>query len=266
MFHTTSFPGSFHPREMEPGVLVVEDRIAADGARRRSRRRGHEVVPQGPWSLGRMCAVSRDPPTGVLARRARTPAACRGTPSAASWLRQALSSGLGRHHHRVERERLGPVALHLQRAGEHAAHGVQLTGRQPQEVGALDGDGRVAPLALGRAGLDRADAVRDVHDVAVDLPVLATRRSGSRRESFRSPALPASMKSGNRRNTSSSTIGRKPPSITERMCLRRRRRHRSRHVDRVERASGRPRRGRCPGTVKTLPTASASISSPSMPS
>ena len=30
------------------------------------RRRGHEVVPQGPWSLGRMCAVSRDPATGLL--------------------------------------------------------------------------------------------------------------------------------------------------------------------------------------------------------
>ena len=30
MFHTTSFPGSFHPREMEPGVLVVEDRIPTD--------------------------------------------------------------------------------------------------------------------------------------------------------------------------------------------------------------------------------------------
>ena len=30
------------------------------------RRRGHHVVPQAPWSLGRMCAVSRDPATGVL--------------------------------------------------------------------------------------------------------------------------------------------------------------------------------------------------------
>ncbi len=66
MFHTTSFPGSFHPRGMEPGVLVVEDRIDAsvlDGLR----RRGHAVVTQGPWSLGRMCAVSRDPGSGLLA-------------------------------------------------------------------------------------------------------------------------------------------------------------------------------------------------------
>ena len=64
-FHTTSFPGSFHPREMEPGVLVAEDRIAAD-VLEGLRRRGHEVVRSGPWSLGRMCAVSRDPATGQL--------------------------------------------------------------------------------------------------------------------------------------------------------------------------------------------------------
>lgn len=65
MFHTTSFPGSFHPREMEPGVLVVEDRIEAD-VLDALRARGHRVVLQGPWSLGRMCAVARDPRTGVV--------------------------------------------------------------------------------------------------------------------------------------------------------------------------------------------------------
>ncbi len=66
MFHTTSFPGSFHPREMERGVLVVEDRIdprVLDALR----ARGHLVELSGPWSLGRMCAVTRDPRTGVLA-------------------------------------------------------------------------------------------------------------------------------------------------------------------------------------------------------
>jgi gamma-glutamyltranspeptidase/glutathione hydrolase len=66
MFHTTSFPGSFHPREMEPGVVVAESRIDP-GVLAALARRGHEIVPQGPWSLGRMCAVSRDPRTGVLA-------------------------------------------------------------------------------------------------------------------------------------------------------------------------------------------------------
>ncbi len=65
-FHTTSFPGSFHPREMERGVLVVEDRIdpVVLGS---LRSRGHVVESEGPWSLGRMCAVTRDPRTGVLA-------------------------------------------------------------------------------------------------------------------------------------------------------------------------------------------------------
>ncbi len=65
MFHTTSFPGSFHPREMEAGVVVVEDRVDPDviGA---LARRGHRVVTQGPWSLGRMCAVGRDPATGLV--------------------------------------------------------------------------------------------------------------------------------------------------------------------------------------------------------
>ncbi len=66
MFHTTSFPGSFDPREMEPGVLVVEDRIPRDVLEGLAAR-GHEVVRQGPWSLGRMCAVSRDPGSGLLA-------------------------------------------------------------------------------------------------------------------------------------------------------------------------------------------------------
>jgi gamma-glutamyltranspeptidase/glutathione hydrolase len=65
MFHSTSFPGSFHPREMEPGVLVAENRIDA-GVLDALGRRGHEVVREDAWSLGRLCAVTRDPATGVL--------------------------------------------------------------------------------------------------------------------------------------------------------------------------------------------------------
>ena len=64
-FHTTSFPGSFDPRITEPGVLVVEDRLP-DAVRADLRSRGHDVLEQGPWSLGRMCAVARDPETGLL--------------------------------------------------------------------------------------------------------------------------------------------------------------------------------------------------------
>ena len=67
MFHTTSFPGSFDPREMEPGVLVVEDRIDAAvlvGAALARPRRGASRAPGR--SAG--CAPStRDPATGVLA-------------------------------------------------------------------------------------------------------------------------------------------------------------------------------------------------------
>ncbi len=66
MFHTTSFPGSFHPREMEPGVLVVEDRVDPAVLADLSGR-GHRIVTQDPWSLGRLCAVTRDPRSGVLA-------------------------------------------------------------------------------------------------------------------------------------------------------------------------------------------------------
>ncbi len=65
MFHTTSFPGSFYPRATEPGVVVVEERVGADVLEDLAAR-GHRVQVQGPWTLGRMCAVTRDPHTGVL--------------------------------------------------------------------------------------------------------------------------------------------------------------------------------------------------------
>jgi len=66
MWHTTSFPASFHPRETEPGVLVVEDRLD-EGLLTELGALGHRIRLSGSWSLGRMCAVSRDPGTGVLA-------------------------------------------------------------------------------------------------------------------------------------------------------------------------------------------------------
>jgi gamma-glutamyltranspeptidase/glutathione hydrolase len=69
MFHTTSFPGSFHPRETEPGVLVAESRVDPDLLAALAAR-GHQVVAEGPWSLGRLCAVGRDPSTGLLSAAA----------------------------------------------------------------------------------------------------------------------------------------------------------------------------------------------------
>ncbi|MCG5463418.1 gamma-glutamyltransferase family protein [Micromonospora sp. MED01] len=65
-WHTVSLPGSFYPRDMEPGVLVVEDRLD-EGVLAALRAYGHEVRVTDGWSLGRLCAVTRDPATGVLA-------------------------------------------------------------------------------------------------------------------------------------------------------------------------------------------------------
>ncbi|MCO1594609.1 gamma-glutamyltransferase family protein [Micromonospora sp. RHAY321] len=65
-WHTVSLPGSFYPRDMEPGVLVVEDRLDEDTLAA-LRAYGHEVRVSDAWSLGRLCAVTRDPGTGVLA-------------------------------------------------------------------------------------------------------------------------------------------------------------------------------------------------------
>lgn len=64
-FHTTSLPSSFYPREMEPGGLVVEDRLGHDVIAELSGR-GHQVTVSDGWSLGRMSAVARDPDTGIL--------------------------------------------------------------------------------------------------------------------------------------------------------------------------------------------------------
>jgi gamma-glutamyltranspeptidase/glutathione hydrolase len=65
MFHTDSFPSSFYPRDMVPGNLVVEDRLGQDILDGLTAR-GHDVTKAGPWTLGRLCAVSRDPETGLL--------------------------------------------------------------------------------------------------------------------------------------------------------------------------------------------------------
>ncbi len=57
LFTSRHFPQSFYPRKAEPKRLLVEERwgdaIAA------LRRRGHDVVVEGPWALGRVCAVGR---------------------------------------------------------------------------------------------------------------------------------------------------------------------------------------------------------------
>ncbi|GAA3851372.1 gamma-glutamyltransferase [Streptomyces coacervatus] len=68
-WHNDGFPGSFYPRGMRPGSVTVESRMDA-GVVEELRRRGHDVTVGGPWSEGRLCAVARDPGTGVLSAAA----------------------------------------------------------------------------------------------------------------------------------------------------------------------------------------------------
>ncbi len=68
-FHTTSIPSSFWPRVVEPAGVVVEERVPPQ-VRADLTARGHDVTVAGPWSLGRLCAVSRDPGTGMLSAAA----------------------------------------------------------------------------------------------------------------------------------------------------------------------------------------------------
>lgn len=68
MWHTTSFPSSFFPRETTPAGLVLESRLEAAAAR--LRERGHDVSLAEPWSLSQLCVVTRDPESGVLSAAA----------------------------------------------------------------------------------------------------------------------------------------------------------------------------------------------------
>ncbi|HET9781524.1 MAG TPA: gamma-glutamyltransferase family protein [Candidatus Dormibacteraeota bacterium] len=64
MFHTSHFPSSFAPHDAHPGRLHSEP--MQPGVLEELRRRGHDVVEADAWTLGRTCAVGRDPDTGVL--------------------------------------------------------------------------------------------------------------------------------------------------------------------------------------------------------
>ncbi|KUN03505.1 gamma-glutamyltransferase [Streptomyces yokosukanensis] len=68
-WHNDSFPSSFHPRARRPGSVTVESRMDADVIEE-LRRRGHDVTVGPAWSEGRLCAVARDPETGVLSAAA----------------------------------------------------------------------------------------------------------------------------------------------------------------------------------------------------
>ncbi|MGW3035267.1 gamma-glutamyltransferase family protein [Streptomyces sp. NPDC001178] len=68
-WHNDGFPGSFYPRGMRPGSVTVESRTDP-GVVEELRRRGHDVTVGDPWSEGRLCAVARDPETGILSAAA----------------------------------------------------------------------------------------------------------------------------------------------------------------------------------------------------
>ncbi|MEU6551924.1 gamma-glutamyltransferase [Streptomyces sp. NPDC046915] len=68
-WHNDSFPSSFYPRGRRPGSVTVESRLAP-GTVEELRRRGHEVTVGPAWSEGRLCAVARDPQSGILSAAA----------------------------------------------------------------------------------------------------------------------------------------------------------------------------------------------------
>jgi gamma-glutamyltranspeptidase/glutathione hydrolase len=68
-WHQDSFPSSFYPRGMVPGGVTVESRFGEEVVAA-LRRRGHEVTVAGAWTEGRLCAVARDPESGVLSAAA----------------------------------------------------------------------------------------------------------------------------------------------------------------------------------------------------
>ncbi|HMK81846.1 MAG TPA: gamma-glutamyltransferase family protein [Xanthobacteraceae bacterium] len=58
MFQSKHMVQSFYPRPYETGRVVIEDRFSPD-ARAELERRGHRLTVEGPWALGRVCAVGR---------------------------------------------------------------------------------------------------------------------------------------------------------------------------------------------------------------
>ena len=64
-WHTTHFPSSFYPREARPGEVLVEGRLDR-AVVAELERRGHRVVVEDDWSLGRVSAAGVDPTTGML--------------------------------------------------------------------------------------------------------------------------------------------------------------------------------------------------------
>ncbi|MFC7705934.1 gamma-glutamyltransferase family protein [Plastorhodobacter daqingensis] len=70
LFHTSHFPGSFHPRTREPGGVTIEANFAP-AVLDDLRARGHRLTVADPWSIGRLTAAKRN--ADGLLRAAATP-------------------------------------------------------------------------------------------------------------------------------------------------------------------------------------------------
>lgn len=70
LFHTSHFPGSFYPRTRQPGNVMIETSIG-EAALGELKKRGHDVTPADPWTVGRLTAARRD--ADGLLRAAATP-------------------------------------------------------------------------------------------------------------------------------------------------------------------------------------------------
>jgi gamma-glutamyltranspeptidase/glutathione hydrolase len=68
-FNSSHWPGSFYPREVDPGNLTLEGRFPA-ATIEELRRRGHNVVVEADWSLGRTTAAAKD---GEMLKAAANP-------------------------------------------------------------------------------------------------------------------------------------------------------------------------------------------------
>ncbi|GAA3023842.1 gamma-glutamyltransferase family protein [Actinokineospora globicatena] len=74
-WHSNAVPSSFYPRDFVPGEAHVESRLG-QATLDELRARGHNLVDVGPWTLGRLSAVSREP-DGLL-RAAANPRGMQG--------------------------------------------------------------------------------------------------------------------------------------------------------------------------------------------
>lgn len=70
LFHSMHFQGSFFPREVKPGEMMIEPNVGEDVIAD-LRARGHTVTVAEPWTVGRLTAALREP-DGML-RAAATP-------------------------------------------------------------------------------------------------------------------------------------------------------------------------------------------------